>query len=101
MKTMANLHNIKTDRYHPIMFEERPTPSHQEGDSLMRSKSLGHHTEGFDTREEALNECQTLASQHGMNLCIEKDFPWDGECTPAMVTYFSEADKDGNVTPVL
>ena len=96
---MANLHNMKTDRYHPIMFQERPQPSYKEGDKLIRSKSAGHHTLGFDTRDEAITECKKLAEKTNARLCISKDFPWDGEDTPAMVIFFGE--KDGETVPIM
>lgn len=99
MMTVANLHNLKTDRYHPILFRESPQPSWKPGDAFVRSKSAGHHTKGFDTREEALAECKSIAERQGAKLCIEKDFPWDGEDIPAMVVFFGE--QDGKTVPVL
>lgn len=96
---IANLHNVKTDRYHPIMFQERPQPSYKEGDKLVRSKSVGHHTNGFDSRDEAITECKKLSGEYNTRLCLSKDFPWDGEDVPAMVVFFGE--KEGEVVPVL
>ena len=94
---IANLHNVKTDRYHPILFEERPLPG---GGGPTRHKSRGHHTAGFATREEAIAECEKMANNPDMGgkLCIEKDFPWDGEETPVMVVFFAEVG--GQIQPV-
>ena len=96
---MANLHNVKTNRYHPIMFQERPLPSSEKNSVLVRSKSVGHHTEGFSTRDEAIKECKKLAMDINARLSILKDFPWDGEDIPAIVVFFSE--KDGEVVPII
>ena len=99
MHTVANLHNTKTDRYHPIAFQERPQPSYKPGDTLIRSKSMGHHTDGFDTREESLRECKNIADKLGGKLCTSKDFAWDGEDVPAMIVFFGE--QDGEIVPIL
>jgi len=97
--TVANLHNLKTDRYHPILFREAPQPSYTPGDTLVRSKSVGHHTVGFDTREEALTECRNIAERQEAKLCIAKDFAWDGEDVPAMIVFFVE--QYGETVPLL
>lgn len=97
--TIANLHNLKMNRYHPIVFREAPQPSYKEG-GLMRSKSIGHHSEGFDTREEAIEDCQRKAKEMKAELCIEKDFTWDGEGVPAMVVFFKK-DEAGKVIPII
>lgn len=95
---IANLHNTKTNRYHPILFTESPLPG---GDGPTRHKSKGHHTKGFDTREEAIAECERMSADEycGGRLCIAKDFPWDGEDIPAMVVFFGEVD--GQLQPVM
>jgi hypothetical protein len=94
---VANLHNEKTNRFHPIVFQEHPLPSDPE-DSLGRTKSLGHHTNGFATREEAIAECKEIAEKLPARLCIEKDFSWDGEDIPAMVVFFKEIE--GKLVPM-
>jgi hypothetical protein len=93
---IANLHNTKTDRYHPILFTERPLPG---GSGPVRHKSVGHHTVGFDTRDEAIAECRKMSENPdcGGRLCVEKDFEWDGEGTPAMVVFF--VDVGGQLQP--
>lgn len=47
------LKNIKTGRFHPILFRPGPAPSSSPEDDSQRYKSSGHHTEGFDTLEAA------------------------------------------------
>jgi hypothetical protein len=101
---VANLHNTKTNRYHPILFRESPLPSASTGSSLMRHKSIGHHTDGFDTRDEALSYCEKMARDleteaGGVRLCLDRDFAWDGEDVPAMVVFFGE--QDGKTVPLM
>ena len=100
MYVIGMLHNHETDRYHPIIFHESPRPS----GGPMRHKSSGHHTTGFDTREEALvNIAEDLGKRlaGGYSKCLEKDFHWDGLPSDAVhVIHFSEPDKDGNVIPM-
>jgi hypothetical protein len=86
---IANLHNTKTGRFHPIVLEEKPLPG---GGCPVRHKSKGHHTAGFDTRDEAIAECHEIADRIKGQLCIEKDFLWDGEVMPAMVVFFAEIE---------
>lgn len=89
------IHNQKADRWHPVIFREAPLPGPPEPDKPVRHKSAGHHTEGFETREAALESVPELAArleeQSGQKpkLALEKDFPWDGEEIPAMVVYFA------------
>jgi hypothetical protein len=89
---IGNLHNIKTNRYHPIVFRTNPIPSDPENE-MGRTKSIGHHTTGFDTRDLAIEECNNIANKTNGQLCIEKDFIWDGEDIPVMVTFFKEIDN--------
>ena len=101
---VANLHNLKDERWHPIVFRLNPTPS-----GMNRYKSVGHHTVGFDTREASIQECQNIVDRTlkensfvgaDPKLCIGKDFPWDGEDIPAMTAYFGE-DDDGKTIPLM
>lgn len=100
---VANLHNVQTNRFHPILFIESPLPGPPSDDKPIRHKSKGHHTEGFETREEAIAHCQELIPQlipdsiGEPRLCIDKDFPWDGDDIPAMVVVFIE--RDGKLQP--
>lgn len=43
------LKNMETSRFHPISFRPAPMPS----GAAPRYKSLGHHTDGFDTLDGA------------------------------------------------
>lgn len=96
------LHNTKLNRWHPIWFNESPMP----GDSKMvRHKSKGHHTTGFETRVEAIESAKNSLTAHIKQatlldplLCLDKDFPWDGEDIPAIVAFFGEVD--GVITPL-
>ena len=95
---VANLHDVEHDKWHPIVFRLAPTPSGME-----RYKSVGHHTEGFDTREGAIECCKKMYEDMSSDgtfigkkprLCIQKDFPWDGQGVPAMVVFFGEVDGE-------
>ena len=89
---VAMLHNQKTDRYHPILFQESPLPGPPSDDKPVRHKSFGHHTTGFDTREEALDNIETDESIRSecpnITKHLDKDIEWDGEGTPASVCFF-------------
>lgn len=92
------LHNTTTNRYHPITFGEKPLPGGPDADKPVRHKSLGHHTEGFDTREQALRWIdENKGKIPDSRLCVDKDFDWDGADVPAMVVFFSE--RDGKLIP--
>ncbi len=53
MKTpTAILLGEKSGRYHPVVFRWSPSPVHTN-----RYKSVGHHTEGFETLDEAKKFC--------------------------------------------
>lgn len=89
---ICNLHNIKTNRYHPISFRYAPPPSGDLPNGTARFKSIGHHTDGFNTRDEAITFCNgTLRAYYKEPVVVntEKDFVWDGEGTPAMVIWFN------------
>jgi hypothetical protein len=92
---VGNLHNLDTDRYHPILFREKPLAGGVTGGRYL---SVGHHTEGFDEREDALTFCEEMADRQQARLCVDKDFLWDGEDTPALVVGFVEID--GTLRPV-
>lgn len=92
---IAMLHNTENDRWHPVVFEEKPLPGNNP-DAPVRHKSKMHHTEGFATRDEALVNCDELAGHlknHAIGeikVSVEKAFPWDGEDIPAIVVFFSD-----------
>ncbi len=96
---VAMLHNTKLNRWHPITFQEAPLPGPPSTDKLIRHKSLGHHTEGFSTRDEAV----IFAKEHavrikevsvdgGAQTCLDEDIPWNGEDVPAISTFFTESE---------
>lgn len=68
-----------TGRWHPILFREAPKPS-EHGEPYCRHHSVGNHTKGFETEEQALG---FIAQQEGwvyQGLAWE----WSGDETPAM-----------------
>lgn len=94
---IAMLHNMATNRWHPILYLFNPLPGNPE--NLHRHKSKGHHTVGFDTRAEAVGFATDTMVGHARNFgepafCLDVDMPWDGEGTPASVAFFSDVDAD-------
>jgi len=93
---IANLHNTKTDRFHPIFFKESPLPGPPEKDKPIRHKSVGHHTGGFDNRADAISECHDMVEKikgdciGKPQLFIQNDFLWNGEGMPVMVEFFGD-----------
>lgn len=75
--------NKKTRRFHPIVFRPAPRPSESFGEPC-RHKSIGHHTEGFDTREEANAEIESQPSWNQTG-CV---WEWSGEDIPAFSWIF-------------
>jgi hypothetical protein len=79
------LHNTATDRWHPILFVESPPP----GDSkIIRHKSKGHHTQGFDSQEAANQGAKELAANVHARLLLEDVGEWDGTALPAAIRFF-------------
>ncbi len=97
---IAMLHNTETDKWHPILFYEAPFPGTVQG--VTRHKSKGHHTLGYDTREEALVWCEDNAKkleEEGtgkVRLCVDLAFPWDGKDMPAMCIWGQYTNVEGN-----
>ena len=75
------LHNVKLDRFHPMPFRMYPMPG---GSDLPRYKSIGHHTEGFETLEQAK---EYISKNHDFKNTNEL-WPWDGESSPHSVHFF-------------
>lgn len=71
---VAVLHRTATGRYHPACFSEETSG---------QRRSIGHHTEGFSTRQEALAAARTVAKVIGG--CIagceidDRTLEWHGE----------------------
>ena len=81
--------NTKTHRWHPILFRPAPMPGDPEM-KIPRYKSKGHHTEGFETEDEALGYILTACEQHGFeNRTDEYQALWNGEEVPLAMTYFA------------
>jgi hypothetical protein len=91
------LKNTTTNRFHPIIFWECPMPSQALG-SAVRWKSKGHHTEGFEKRDDASAAIQDLAKRHSdmddlqgaiyFQDDVNEDGHWDGVDNPASVMLF-------------
>ena len=85
--------NTSTNTYHPILYFENPLPGGPDVNlKVVRFKSKGHRTIGFENREDALNSIQPELIDKCKSLGYEKirvetetDLPWDGEDIPADV----------------
>lgn len=86
------LKNTSTNRFHPIFYYENFFPGGLDADAnknLIRYKSKGHHTAGFDSRETAMesihNDLVDKIKGQGYtpNLELETDLEWDGQGIPA------------------
>jgi hypothetical protein len=77
--------NEATGRYHPILFRRAPMPGNGDEKLVMkRYKSIGHHTAGLDTLEQARQNIVELGfSDTGVV------WSWDGKDIPAMVQWFT------------
>jgi hypothetical protein len=88
------LKNTAAGTWHPILFVESPPPGPINPDGPVRLKSSGHHTGGFEKREDAVTEANHLCEASGaVRVCVEEDILWDGEGLPALVRFLSD---DGN-----
>ena len=94
---IAMIHNEKLGRWHPVIFIEDPLPGPPSEDKPVRHKTVGHHTAGFETREEALDDVENDLKARveseaigGVKLCLDEDMPWDGEGIPAEMAFFAE-----------
>lgn len=89
----AMLQNTSTNRFHPIIFGDAPMPGGMDNDAdFRRYRSQGHHTEGFDTREEAQADIDKICAEHGFT-DSKREYEWDGKETPAMVEFFPNPFK--------
>lgn len=94
---IALLVNTSTKRYHPIIYQESALPGPSYASKPIRHRSLGHDTNGFATREEAVASAQDKAklivekgmwSSCALSLDPASDLPWDGQDVPADVAFF-------------
>lgn len=87
--TFAMLKNTATGRFHPIVFQEHPMPGNS--DAPVRCKSFGHHTSGFESREDAVADARKTAGEAGITrLQLDDDIQWDGQDMPAMVGFLRD-----------
>jgi hypothetical protein len=91
---IANLHNVKDNKFHPILFLAHPLFGNSGDFESIRYKSKLHHTDGFVDRDQSLDFCSTTMLDYTRRnfgepcFCISKDFVWDGCELPAMVVFF-------------
>lgn len=88
---IAILRNEREGTFHPIVFAESPLPGPPDEKKPVRYKSKVHHTTGFATREEAVeNATKVLAPEVGddVRFALVDDVVWDGERVPAVVAFF-------------
>jgi hypothetical protein len=93
----AILFNTKTKRWHPIFYRKSPLPGPDAPGKPVRHRSLGHHTEDFATRPEALQSIEETvkrvieahkAPSVALALAEDQDMAWDGQDIPADVAFF-------------
>lgn len=86
------LFNTKLNKWHPIFYFEKDFPGGFDSElnqKVIRYKSKGHHTVGFETREGAIDSInnslvdQIKSCGYTPNLEIDIDLEWDGEDIPA------------------
>lgn len=82
------LFNTATGRYHPIIFQPLPLPGGAQIQGGGRYRSLGHHTEGFDTIEAALESVK----KDGRLRVVDRTWEWDGVSVPAMIEFFGDEE---------
>lgn len=91
MKTPIKIiNNLKNNTFHPILYRESPLPGNS--NAVVRYKSIGHHTTGFTTRDEAINEVNSesfkdrISQMGSIPFYITNqadDILWNGEDVPA------------------
>jgi hypothetical protein len=89
----AVVQNHKLNRFHPIFFGLASPPSGDDDLAAQRYKSVSHHTEGFATLDEAVQEMHETCRIDGCGISTAL-FHWDGEGIPKSTAYFDR----GNVT---
>ncbi len=98
------IYNEKDKLWHPIAYREAPLPGPDTSDKPVRHKSIGHHTEGFATRDEAAADvlatterCKASADVVGDIRYVKKDIIWNGEDVPAASLIFGDDELSGPV----
>jgi len=94
--SFAMLRNLTENKFHPILFSEYPMSGPDDSNKPVRMKSFGHHTTGFDTREEAIANMDEFMEKEPAIIRkqtdVEDDIVWNGEEIPAMIA-FLQNDK--------
>ncbi len=86
------LYNCATDRWHTILFRQAPMPGGADLDTdTRRFKSLGHHTEGFDTKGAAIAHLEGDPNLHR----VAREYEWDGNGIPALTELFHVDEIQG------
>ncbi len=81
----AILENTATKRFHPISYRLAPLPGNDTGQGgKFRHKSIGHHTDGFDTLESA----NQWIKENDNATYYKEIILWDGEGIPADIHWF-------------
>jgi hypothetical protein len=84
------LKNTETGGFHPIPFRMAPMPGGADSAMTMqRYKSVGHHTDGYPTIDEAKAYIATKHSEDHHMIFTGDIWDWDGNGMPAMVEFFS------------
>lgn len=84
------LKNTSTGRFHPIPFRRAPMPGGADAAmTAQRYKSIGHHTSGYPTLEEAQAYIATRHSPENQMVFTGVIWDWDGTGVPAMVEFFN------------
>ena len=100
---VAILEDVQHKRFHPIIFAESPLPGGGV-DGLVRYKSTGHHTEGFDSREAAEADAEATVPrlmEHTVgtvDAMLTGSFLWDGNGIPATIALRSRENWDALFT---
>lgn len=77
--------NLATQRFHPIIFRPAPRPSEDVCvGRVCRHKSIGHHTEGFGTFDEAVAWIEA-DERYWPSYSLHE---WDGNEVPASIAFF-------------
>lgn len=95
------LFNTKNNTYHPIYFLQSGFPGGADAkvnQNIVRFKSKGHHTFGFNERQAALQSIHERLvpgikdAGYNVTLEVDQDSEWDGEGTPTDIVLRLESE---------